>query len=276
MPPLVYETVAWLRFYTHLPLPILPGETEAAAAADPLRTAQAVPIAGALIGAVAGLVLVIFASLGASSFVAAAAATITLVAATHARPELALAALSERMLGEPNASHEHHGPLAGLVDRFRHHGQTDVLLAARVSIYGVLAILIAVLIRVGALESLTAKAAVATAFALIGAGAVSRAAATSFAVIRPTNGAESPVHADQSTLQWLVAIGLGIGIVTVLPGFGVGATIAGIAAAIGAAALITAFVPRSETEGGRLFTSTAELVAEVAFLVAVAAFARTP
>jgi adenosylcobinamide-GDP ribazoletransferase len=276
MPPLVYETVAWLRFYTHLPLPNLPGETEAATAADPLRTAQAVPIAGALIGAFAGLVLAILSSLGASSFVAAAAATLTLVAATHARPELAVAALAERMLGGPNGAHEHHGTLAGLAERFRLHGHADVLLAARISIYGVLSILVAVLIRVGALESLTAKAAVATAFALIGAGAVSRAAATSFALIRPGSTEGSPLQGDQSALQWLVAIGLGIGIVTVLPGFGVGATIAGIAAAIGAAALITAFVPRAETEGGRLFAGTAELIAEIAFLMAVVAFARTP
>ena len=72
-----------------------------------------------------------------------------------------------------------------------------------------------------------------------------------------------------------MAIGLGIGIVTVLPGFGVGATIAGIAAAIGAAALVTAFVPRAETEGGRLFTGTAELIAEIAFLIAVVAFSGT-
>ena len=275
MPPLVYETVAWLRFYTHLPLPALPGESEAATPTDPLRTAQAVPIAGALIGAVAGLVLALFASLGASPFVAAAAATLTLVASTHARPELAVAALAERMFGGPNGAHEHHGTLASLADRFQHHGHTEVLLAARVSIYGVLAILLAVLVRVGALESLTARAAVATAFALVGAGAVSRAAATSFALIRPGGTGESPLRSDQSALQWLVAIGLGIGIVTVLPGFGVGATIAGIAAAIGAAALVTAFVPRAENEGGRLFTGTAEIIAEIAFLIAVVAFAPT-
>jgi adenosylcobinamide-GDP ribazoletransferase len=141
------------------------------------------------------------------------------------------------------------------------------------SVYGVLAILLAVLIRVGAIESLTAYAAVATAFAMVGAGAVSRAAATSFAIIRPGASGDA-AQIDQPALQWLAAIGLGIGIVTVLPGFGVGATIAGVAAAIGAAALVTAFVPRTESEGGRLFTGTAELIAEIAFLVAVVAFAR--
>src|SRR5262245_5287371 len=272
MPPLVYETVAWLRFYTHLPLPSLPGESDVAAPADPLSSAQAVPIAGAMIGATAGLVLVIVASLGASSFVTAAAATLTLVAMTSARPELALASLAERMLGGTN---EHHGTLASIADRFRHHGHGDVVVAARISIYGVLAILVAVLLRVGALESLSGRAAIATAFALVGAGAVSRAAATAFSLIR-LGSRDALQQSDQSALQWLVAIGLGIGIIAVLPGLGVGATIAGIAAAIGAAALVTAFVPRSETDGPRLFAGTAELVAEVAFIVAVVAFSRTP
>ena len=275
MPPLVYETVAWLRFYTHLPLPALPGESEPSIAPDPLRTAQAVPIAGALIGAAAGLVLLFTSLLGASTFVAASAATLMLVAATHGRSELAFAALAERLLGGPNGQPEHHGPLAGIADKFRHHAHEGVVVAARMSVYGVLAILLAALLRVGALEALTSHAVVATAFALVGAGAVSRAAATSFAIIRP-GAAGGDMQSDQVALQWLVATGLGIGIITVLPGFGVVATVAGLAAAIGAAALVTAFVPRAESEGGRLFTGTAELIAEIAFLVAVVAFARTP
>jgi adenosylcobinamide-GDP ribazoletransferase len=275
MPPLVYETVAWLRFYTHLPLPTLPGESEAGAAPDPLRTAQAVPIAGALIGVAAGIVLVIVSWLGASAFVAAAAAALMLIAATHGRSELAFAALVERIFGGSNGQPEHHGSLAGIADKFRHHTQESVVVTARMSVYGLLAILLAVLLRVGALEALTANAVVATAFVLVGAGAVSRAAATSFAIIRPGAPGDD-TQRDQAALQWLVATGLGIGIITVLPGFGVGATIAGLAAAIGAAALVTAFVPRSESEGGRLFTGTAELIAEIAFLVAVLAFARTP
>jgi adenosylcobinamide-GDP ribazoletransferase len=273
MPPLVYETVAWLRFYTHLPLPSLPGEGDLGAAPDSLRTAQAVPIAAALIGAAAGLVLAIVYWLGGSAFVAAAAATITLVAATQARSELAFSALAERLLGGSNGQPEHHGAFSAIADKFRHHA--PAIVAMRMSVYGLLAILVAVLLRVGALQALTAHAVVATAFALVGAGAVSRAAATSFAIIRQgANGDDA--QRDQTALQWLVATGLGIGIVTVLPGLGVAATIAGLAAAIGSAALVTAFVPRSESEGGRLFNGTAELIAEIAFLIAVVAFARTP
>jgi adenosylcobinamide-GDP ribazoletransferase len=266
MPPLVYETVAWLRFYTHLPLPPLPGESEPSAAPDPLRTAQAVPIAGALIGAAGGLVLIVFVLLGASAFVAAAAAVLALIAVTAGRPEHSLAAFAERLAGGA----EHHSTLAGIAERFRHHGRSE---ASVVTVYGVLAIVLAALLRTGSVETLTMHAAVAAAFVLIGAGAVSRAAATSFALIRPAEGEAS---ADQTALQWLVATGPGIGIVTVLPGFGIGATIAGLAAAVGAAALLTSFAPRANSDERRAFAGTVEIVAEVAFLVAVVAFARIP
>jgi hypothetical protein len=60
----------------------------------------------------------------------------------------------------------------------------------------------------------------------------------------------------------------------VFPGFGLGATVAGFAAAIGAVALVTAFVARAPGEDDRTFTGTAALAAEIAFLVAVVAFAR--
>jgi adenosylcobinamide-GDP ribazoletransferase len=214
MPPLVYETVAWLRFYTHLPLPSLPGESEPGITPDPLRTAQAVPIAGALIGAAAGLVLSIMYWLGTSAFVAAAAATITLVAATQGRSELAFAALAERILGGSNGQPEHHGAFSAIAEKFRHHAPAAVV-AMRMSVYGLLAVLVAILLRVGALQALTAHAVVATAFALVGAAAVSRAAATSFAIIRP-GAIGNDAQQDQTALQWLVATGLCIGIVTVL------------------------------------------------------------
>src|SRR5262249_58309589 len=56
MPPLVYETAAWLRFYTCLPIPPLPGESVADSAPDLATTAHAIPLAGALIGLIGELV----------------------------------------------------------------------------------------------------------------------------------------------------------------------------------------------------------------------------
>jgi hypothetical protein len=60
----------------------------------------------------------------------------------------------------------------------------------------------------------------------------------------------------------------------VLPFHGLGAAIAGIAAAAGAVALVSAFLPRNGGETGMEFSATAELLSEIAFLVAVLAFAN--
>lgn len=276
MPPLAYETVAWLRYYTRLPIPPLPGEADVAP--DPARNARAVPLAGAVIGWIAGMVLVIAWLLGAHPFVAAALALVALIAVTDGRPERAIAAVAERLGGYKDGTTTHHGGLSTIADKLHlHHTHGGSPLPVSVTIYGVIAIALATILRVGAIDALTVQAAVAAGFVLIGAAAVSRAAAISFALIRPDAGSVGgEATTDQAALQWLVIFGLGFGIVTVLPGFGVGATISGLAAAIGAAALVTAFVPRAPDEDSRVFTGTAEIVAEIAFLVAVVAFARTP
>jgi adenosylcobinamide-GDP ribazoletransferase len=274
MPPLAYETVVWLRYYTRLPIPPLPGEADVAP--DPAHNARAVPLAGAVIGWIAGMVLVIAWLLGAHPFVAAALALVALIAVTDGRPERALAAVAERLGGNKDGTTTH-GGLSTIADKLHlHHTHGSSLLPVSVTSYGVIAIALATILRVGAIDALAVQAAVAAGFVLVGAGAVSRAAAVSFALIRPETGSVGEATTDQAALQWLVIFGFGFGIVTVLPGFGIGATIAGLAAGIGAAALVTAFVPRAPGDDGRVFTGTAEIVAEMAFLVAVVAFARTP
>lgn len=256
MPPLVYETVARLRFYSCLPLPALPGETEAGISpnAAPAHTA---PLAGALIGAAGGIALVLAVALGASNFVAAAIALLVLVAVTCGRPERALALSAERFSGAQ---------------------ATEALtVGTRIMGYGVLAIVLAVLLRVGAIDGLTFHGAWKAALALIAGAAVARGATAAFAMMRPAP-AESGVstETDKSELQWIAIFALGIAVVAVLPAYGLGAALAGIAAAAGAVALYTAFVP-GEAQGSELQpASAAELVAEIAFLIAVLAFASHP
>lgn len=253
MPPLVYETVAWLRTYCCLPLPALPGENEFAVAADPAKNAYAAPIAGAIVGAIGGLALVVFWRLGASPFVAAALALLALVAVTCGQAERALAASAEKLSG----------------------GNLDAPVGSRLMGYGIVAIIIAVLIRVGAIQGLAMNGIWATAFALVAAGAIARAMALAFAIMRPAGIEGIPpavVETDKTTLQWLAISGLAIGVLATLPGLGLASTVAGLAAAAGAVALVTAFVPRS-TGDSREFAGTAELVAEIAFLLAALAFA---
>jgi adenosylcobinamide-GDP ribazoletransferase len=244
MPPLVYETAAWLRFYSRLPVPPLPGEIDASAAPDPARTAYAAPIAGALIGAAAGLVIAIAAALGAADFVAAALGVLALVIVTGGRAEHALAAIAGRRATSQAVQ------------------------------YGVIAIAIVVLFRAGAIDALLSYGVWKTAFAIVGACAVSRAAVLAFTLMRPAEHEAGAPVAGGNALQWLAIVGLAIGIVAVLPFHGLGAAIAGIAAAAGAVALVSAFLPRNGGETGKEFNATGELLSEIAFLVAVLAFAN--
>jgi adenosylcobinamide-GDP ribazoletransferase len=253
MPPLVYETVAWLRFYSCLPIPPLPGESEADAAPDLARTAHAVPIAGALIGAIGGLVLILAWILRLPAFLAAALALATLVIVTCARVEQAVTASAEQI------------------------GKAQP--AGAVMNYGVIALVLAVLARVGALDGLVALGTLKAALALVGAGAVSRAAAVSFSLTQPVSQSEGAAVAvqrlDVAALQRLSIVALVVGAVAILPAYGIGSTVVGIGAAIGAAAAVTA-LSRFAADGTRELTIAAEQAAEIAFLVAVLVFAHSP
>jgi len=251
MPPLVYETVAWLRHYLCVPIAMLPGESELTPVQ---RNAYAAPIAGAVVGASGGLVLLVAALLHAPAFLAAALAVLTLVLVTCGRGEQALAASAEK-LGRGAAPEE-------------------VPVGSRLLSYGLVAIVLSVLVRVGALDGLASLGAWPAALALVGAAAAARAATIAFHIIRPaatpdTEGAAPPV--DTISLQWVAIVGIAIGIVTVFPFFGIGAAIAGLVGAIAAAAIMATFVSRA----GESDTASAasDLVAETTFLIAVLAFA---
>jgi adenosylcobinamide-GDP ribazoletransferase len=261
MPPLVYETVAWVRFYSALPIPPLPGEAEPDDAPDPNHTAHAVPIAGAVIGAIGGIVLILAWALHLPAFLAAALALAAIVIATGALAEQALASTVEQF-GKPQPAY-----------------RPSTRAAGQAVSYGVIALVLAVLLRVGALEGLVAMGALKAALALIAAGAISRAAAVSFALTHPASQSEGSVVAvqrlDVAALQRLAIVALVVVAAAILPTYGIGSTVAGLAAAIGASAAITALAPRM-AGGGRELGGAAEQTAEIAFLVAVLVFARGP
>ena len=261
MPPLVYETVAWVRFYSALPIPPLPGETDPDAAPDPNHTAHAVPIAGAVIGAIGGIVLILAWALHLSAFLAAALAIVAIVIATGAFAEQALAVTVEQF-GKPQPAFRPSMQAAGHVVR-----------------YGVIALVIAVLLRVGALEGLVAMGTLKAALALVAAGAISRAASVSFALTHPASRSEGSAVAvqriDVAALQRLAIVAFVIVAAAILPTYGIGPTVAGLAAAIGTSAAITALAPHM-AGGGRELGGVAEQTAEITFLVAVLVFARGP
>lgn len=80
-----------LRFYSRLPVPRLPWETDAHAPPDFGRVARALPVAGAVIGLVPALVLLASLKLGLGPLLAAALAVAALTAATGAFHEDGLA-----------------------------------------------------------------------------------------------------------------------------------------------------------------------------------------
>ncbi|MFI5014184.1 MAG: adenosylcobinamide-GDP ribazoletransferase [Hyphomicrobiales bacterium] len=148
-----------LRFYSRLPVPRLPGEARAGDALDLAAIAPAVPVAGAIIGAVAALTLALALGLGLGDLVAAVSAVACGIAVTGALHEDGLADTADGFFAE-----------AGIERRL------EIMRDSRLGSFGVLALILAVLLRVGLLAELSLAGAGAAAAALIGAAALSRAA----------------------------------------------------------------------------------------------------
>lgn len=244
MPPLVYETVAWLRYYTSLPFPLLPGEAEANVNADPAKNAHAAPLAGALIGMAGALVLLLAYALRMPAFAAAAIALIVLAIVTGAMAQRALVVAGDKL---------------GISGK-----------GAALAYPGLVILIASVVIHVGALYGLAQQGILKAAVALIAAATVSRATAVSFALNSTRQTAEPT---DSSSMQKLVLVALALGIALTLPVYGLGSAVAGMAAAIAAAAIVSAYAPRVADGGGRELSGPVEIAAEIAFLIAVYIFA---
>lgn len=245
MPPLVYETVAWLRYYTSLPFPLLPGEAESGITADPANNGYAAPLAGALIGVAGALALLLGFVLHMPPFAAAAFALIVLAIVTGSMAQRALVVAGDKL---------------GVSDK-----------GAALAYPGIVILIASVLLEVGALYGLAKQDGLKAGIALIAAIAVARGAAVSFAL---NSAKDMPDTAtDSSSLQKLVLVALALGIALILPVYGLGSAVAGMAAAIAAAAIVSAYTPRVSDSGARELSGPVEIAAEVAFLIAVYIFA---
>ena len=88
---LAADLLACLRFYSRLPVPVLPFETAPYAMLDFARSIRVLPLAGALIGAVGGCVLMAADALGLPPLPAAGFALAALLLTTGAFHEDGLA-----------------------------------------------------------------------------------------------------------------------------------------------------------------------------------------
>lgn len=257
MPQLVRDMLAWLRFYLIVPIPPLAGESEAVSSAEPPSAVQAVPLAGAVIGAIGGLVLVLAAWAQLSAFVVAVLALATLAAVTGAAAESGFAETCRR-LG------------AYLCP------QADVDGDARLAHASLAALVLALLLRVGILEGLTAAGALKAALALVAAVAVARAAAAAVPIFarRPAAAQAPAAPGESADTQFLAIFALAIAAVLILPSWGVGAAIGGVGLALVVAAVAEDLARRIGAAGERSFAAGVEFAAETAFLFAVLVIAR--
>lgn len=154
-----HDLIAGLRFYSRLPLPPAAGEDNPHAAPDLDRMAPVVPLVGALLGGLAGLVLVPAAWLW-PPVIAAILCVTTAVVVTGAF---------------------HEDGLADTADSFGGYTVTkrlEIMRDSRIGTFGAAALALALLLRVSTVAALVDQAGVwAAVLALTAAGALSRTAA---------------------------------------------------------------------------------------------------
>lgn len=203
-----------LRFYSRLPLPARGDEAYAAPDLD--RIAYAIPLAGAVIGAIGGLVLIGAMALKLGAFLAAGLAVAALALATGCFHEDGLADTADGLGGGKDKAQ-----------------RLAIMRDSRIGTYGGTALLLALLLRVGALEQLALTAGpLRAALALVAAEAASRAAGILLLRALPparTDGAGASLGrpSEQAALSCALVAAL-VAVVLLVLCFGIGAAFAGL------------------------------------------------
>jgi len=253
------DVAAALRFFSILPAP-RGGASEPPF--DLARAAWAAPVAGALIGAVGAVALGVAALLGLPPLVAAALAVAALALTTGALHERGLAEVADGM------------------DCGGASGEDKPAIArdSRVGVCGVVALALALILRVGALAALTRDGLAIAAAGLILSGAAARAGALLPRAL--------PARADGAgaSLGWLdlsalIGVGLATLVVAVLTGLAALETMRALFACVvaAAAAWATRGLTRPQTSGQTGDDAgAAEQAAEIACLIGLLIGGRAP
>lgn len=162
------DLAACLRFYTRVPLPAFGSDGAQHAIPDFARAAYLVPITGALIGVFAAVVLALAVHLGLAPWLAATIAIGFLVLITGAMHEDGLADLCDGFGGGATPERK-----------------LEIMRDSRLGTYGTAALVLSLLLRIGALAGLIAIDLRLAAAIVVAAGAVSRTASLLPLIVLP-------------------------------------------------------------------------------------------
>ncbi len=253
---------AALRFLSRLPVPRLPFEPAQDGPPDLDRLAPAFPLAGALIGLTGALTALVFALIGLPAPVAATLAVLVLIAAAGGLHEDGLADVADG--------------LGGMIVAKR----LEIMRDSRLGSFGVLALVLAVVLRITVLQALLDVDVYAAAAGLVAAAAVGRLAPVLMLAALPPARPEGLGHGagrPSPAARWKAGVlALVIAAFLVIPGFG------GLALAGGLVLGFIAFsglvrLARAQF-GGQTgdVAGAAALLVEIAFLLGLLIFARHP
>ncbi len=252
-----------LRFFSALPAPFGRAEGESAGRLDLARIAWATPIAGALIGALGALALGVADLLELPRTLGATFAVASLVLATGALHEDGLADLADGFGG----GRDRESKLAIMRD-------------SRIGAFGALALIVSLLLRVGALAALARDGLGVAAASLILAGAASRAGAlVPLGLLPPARADGAGASAGRLETKDLIAAGLAVAGVAFLAGVAALGVMRALFACVLAAAASWALGALARRQiGGQTgdVAGAAQQAAEIAFLCGLLIGVRAP
>jgi adenosylcobinamide-GDP ribazoletransferase len=198
LPPLMQA----LRFWSRLPLPVMPFEADPHAVPDMERLAPVVPLAGAVLGLIGALVLAILSGLGLSAMPAAIFAVAVMVVITGAMHEDGLADMADGFGG------------GGSVAR-----KLEIMKDSRIGSYGACALMLGLAARIALIGGLVvAVGTVHTGLLIVAAFATSRIAGLMPLVLLPparSDGAGMAVG-QLSNRAWGIGAIIGVGLAAIL------------------------------------------------------------
>jgi adenosylcobinamide-GDP ribazoletransferase len=252
---LAADLVACLRFYSRLPIPPLGFESNPYGAEISARV-KMLPLAGALIGSLAALVLLLAAELGLTPQIAAIFAIFTLIVVTGAFHEDGLADFADATGGATPQQ------------------RLTIMKDSRVGTFGALALLASVLLRIFSVSILARHNMALTGLILIATGAVSRTLGLlPLALLPPARaeGAGFSARSDGPPLRTAAVLAFVVSLLPLLAGVSLWRVLGSLLISAAAAYGVTALARRQL--GGQTgdVAGTAQQAAEIAaYLVFVA------